>query len=102
MLQVQEAVKLSLTTFTQLFSNEDLKDLRLEEVSLSPDDANWLVTVSYLNPDYDAEPEIKPSGSTGLAALMGSYRAVSRRLQKTIKLRAENGDFVGIKAEWEN
>jgi hypothetical protein len=102
MLQVQEAVKRSLTTFVELFSDADLKDLRLEEVSLSPDDANWLVTVSYKNPDYGAEPEPNPSETTGLAALLGGHRLVSRRLQKTIKLRAENGDFVGIKTEWEN
>jgi hypothetical protein len=102
MLQVQEAVRRSLNTFIELFPNAELQDLRLEEVSLSPDESSWLVTVSYKNPDYKEEQEDHSATSTGLSVLLGNYRGVSRRLNKTIKLRADNGEFVGIKSAWEN
>ena len=101
MLKVQEAVKRSLSTFAELFSDVDGQELRLEEVSLSPDANSWLVTVSYKNPDYDEELGDAPS-SSGLAALIGSYKQLNRRLRKTIKLRAEDGEFLGIKSAWEN
>jgi hypothetical protein len=101
MLQVQDAVKRSLSTFAELFSDLKLEELRLEEVSLTPDESSWLVTVSYMNPDYEDQLENVPSTS-GLQALMGTYRQLHRRLQKTIKIRADNGELVGIKAQWEN
>ena len=101
MLQVQEAVRRSLTTFAELFSNLDAQDLRLEEVSLTPDQSSWLITVSYKNPDYEDQKEDTPSTS-GLQSLLGAYREINRRLQKTIKLKADDGELVGIKTAWEN
>ncbi len=97
MLQVQEAVRNSLNAFEQVFDMEEMKEVRLEEVTLSSDEKFWLVTVSYLNPDYESELKSKVAQSSGLERMMGTQREFAqRRITKTIKLRSHDGSLIGI------
>ncbi len=97
MLQVKEAVKVSLSTFADLFPSEAYQDLRLEEVLLSDDEESWKVTVSYRNPDFEEERQLKREENTPLAALTGGIRPiVHTRHYKSIRLKVEDGSLIGI------
>lgn len=99
MLQVKDAVKVSLATFAELFPAETFQDLRLEEVKLTDDEQNWSVTVSYKNPDMEDELAVKRAENKNpLAAFTGtSTPSVSTRQFKSINIKAEDGSLTGIK-----
>jgi hypothetical protein len=79
MLEVKEAVKKAKGYLPDLFfeSGHQIADLRLEEVELSDDDKYWAVTFSYLRTDNPGP--------------------VSFREYKTIRIRTEHGEFVGVR-----
>lgn len=58
MIGVKEAVRLALD-YMKEFSQQELDQLRLEEVEISEDEKSWLVTVSYLD-DQAMNPFQKP------------------------------------------
>ncbi len=97
MVQVQDAVKTSLEMLGQVFPVGEVREPRLEEVTLSDDEQYWLVTISFSNPDYDAE---RSESASDVNSLLLQLRPPKRRVAKTIKLRAEDGGLVGIKSEW--
>lgn len=100
MLQVQDAVKTSLTVLGQVFPPGDVREPRLEEVSLTEDEHFWLVTVSFSNPDYEQGRTATSVAEDNLSSLLGRLSTPRRRVTKTIKLRADDGAFVGIKDQW--
>jgi len=101
MLQIQDAVKNSLEALGTVFPSGDVRDPRLEEVTLSDDEQFWLVTISFSNPDYDAERK-DSSDPSSLGSLLLKLQPPRRRVTKTIKLSATNGKLVGIKSQWES
>jgi hypothetical protein len=89
------------TPLEKFFPEDQLHGLRLEEVTLTDDERNWLVTISYKNPDLDADLAAHQAEKKGLAAIMGRPTSpVPTRHFKTIKLKAEDGALVGIRSEW--
>lgn len=92
-MEVQEIVRKAITTFGELFPNEMKKDLRLEEVRLSDDEAIWSTTVSFKNPDTDDELALDQQ-SQSVAALLGVRR--HPRKYKTVTLRSGDGQLLGI------
>jgi hypothetical protein len=103
MLEVKDAVKVSLATFGELFPAENTRGLRLEEVNLDESNQTWEVTVSYKNPDFDDDIASQRAENTGLAALVGnkSTDKVPTRHYKTVRIKAEDGSLLGIMNEWE-
>ena len=75
--QVKEAVQKAKTYLPEVFESAQGKDVRLEGVELTDDARFWTVTFSYS----------EPSG------LLGSIG----RDYKTVKLRAEDGEFFGAR-----
>ena len=48
MIDVKEAVRTAAKYLADLFAEEDISDIRLEEVQLSEDGQTWNVTLSFL------------------------------------------------------
>jgi len=84
MIEVKEAVARAVEFLGNIYANENLKDVRLEEVELVYGEPYWDVTLSYLK-------ESTPSNVA--AAITGS----SGREYKVIKLNSENGEVVSMK-----
>jgi hypothetical protein len=93
-MSVEDAVRESLKAFASVFGEAAQTDLRLEEVALSEDESLWVTTVSYPNPDL-TDVTVSPPAPNSLAALFSS--ATPKRLYKVIRLRADDGRFLGIK-----
>jgi hypothetical protein len=79
MVKVKEAVQRAQTYLPELFQTNSAEDLRLEAVELSDDSRFWSVTFSYRQPD-------------------GMLGRIDRDY-KTIKLRSEDGEFIGARNE---
>jgi hypothetical protein len=76
--QVKEAVQKAKAYLPQVFDSVDGRNVRLEGIELTDDAKFWTVTFSY------PEPSV-------VGALSGL------REYKTVKLRAEDGEFFGAK-----
>jgi hypothetical protein len=77
--QLSEAVKKAQTYLPDIFPTAVGKQMRLEGVELSDDSKFWTVTFSYRGTDLDA--------------ILGDVK----REYKTVKLRAEDGEFFGAR-----
>ena len=77
MVQLSEAVKKAQTYRPDIFPTAEGKEMRLEGVELSDDSKFWTITFSY-------------DESGGLLGRIG-------REYKTVKLRAEDGEFFGAR-----
>jgi hypothetical protein len=77
--QVREAVQRAQTYLPDIFPTAEGQDVRLEGVELSDDTRFWTVTFSY--------PQRGLSGALQMGA----------REYKTVKLRAEDGEFFGAR-----
>jgi hypothetical protein len=76
--QVQEAVQKAQTYLLDIFQSAKDKQVRLEGVELSDDFKFWFISFSYIQ-----------SGQEGVLGSMREY--------KTVKLRAEDGEFLGAR-----
>jgi len=79
MVKVKEAVQRAQAYLPEVFQTSAAEDLRLEAVELSDDSRFWTVTFSYRQP----------------GGLLGRID----RDYKTVKLRAEDGEFIGARNE---
>jgi hypothetical protein len=81
MIDVKQAVGIAFDNFRELYSDDNLPQVLLEEVNLNDDDNLWLVTIGFARPQ------------TGFGAIA---QATQTRAYKTFKIDAETGDFRGI------
>ncbi len=77
MVQVKEAVQRAQGYLPDIFESAEGKEMRLEGVELSDDMKFWIITFSYM-PSF-----------TGVTGGLREY--------KTVKLRAEDGEFFGAR-----
>ena len=99
MLEAKDAVKVSLSTFSDLFTDEIFQDLRLEEIALEQDNHLWNITVSYRNPDFDEELQARRAEDSGaLGIFQGKVFQVHTRHYKSITINAEDGSLVKVKS----
>jgi len=77
MIEVTEAVKLARQFFNDIYQDEEINNLKLEEVVFDDDNNQWRITLGY---DSHASKEI---------------RKISR-VYKVFHIDAENGDFKGM------
>ncbi|HXH11752.1 MAG TPA: hypothetical protein VNP04_18565 [Alphaproteobacteria bacterium] len=80
---VKAAAATAITYFKDLYSDEQLKNIRLEEVWMSDDEKYWYVTVGYDSPTSVRDP---------LAALRQPAREY-----KLLKVRVEDGRVMEMK-----
>lgn len=86
---VKEAVQIAYRYLQELYSGEDLRDLRLEEVELDDLNDQWLVTFGFTV--FDAKPDSQLFG-----AMLGAL-SEARRDYKTIALNASTGALISMK-----
>ena len=79
MIDVKQAVTVAYKQFNDLFANAGYREITLEEVELSDNDAYWLVTFSY----YPFADE--------------SLKSFLNKSYKTVKVDAENGAARSVK-----
>ncbi len=77
-MQVKEAVQKASEYLSEVFETAADKELRLEGVEKSDDGRFWKVTFSYDSPQNER---------SSLMSLLRTY--------KTVKLRDDNGEFIG-------
>jgi hypothetical protein len=88
MIDVKQAVASALRYMSELYANEKVLDLRLEEVEHSEDDRFWLITLSYL----------REVPTTGVAAPLARVLAPDyQRDYKTLKIDADSGTVDSMK-----
>ncbi|CCF85538.1 hypothetical protein [Nitrolancea hollandica] len=85
---VKEAVRLARAYLLDLFENESLPNLRLEEVELSDDGSHWLVTYGFTASEKDIEQPLFKG--------FGPSTTRTRRDYKIIKINAQTGEPVSM------
>lgn len=89
MTDVKEAVRTAANYLAELFAEEDISDIRLEEVELSEDVQTWNVTLSFLRKAKVAGPLVDAL-SAGLASQV-------ERIYKVLTVRADDGSVTSVK-----
>lgn len=87
-MKVKEAVKLAVGHVVELFEQDHLTNIGLEEVSFDPGEKEWVVTVGFSRPwDYPSQ--------NALAALT-SQQPPPRRAFKIVRISDNSGEVVSI------
>ena len=83
-LDVKEAAKIAVAYVADLLSQDQLRDIRLEEVELSEDDDYWLVTIGFSRPEITKNVWEIVGGQLG-------------REYRQVKLQARDGKVISMK-----
>ena len=108
MISMREAVTAAKEQLHTIFDQDEIYDVRLEEIWSSEDDDFWLVTLSFLEREkrdrvdvdvdgtYSEMNEAK-EGAPGIddPVLMG-FLAPFDRVLKVLKIRKSDGEFAGM------
>jgi hypothetical protein len=89
MIPVQSAVLSARQFMDQVYTPEEIKQLRIEEIYSSEDGKKWFVTVSWV------EPATKQIG--GFAGLANATIEPVPRVYKVFMINADNGQVVSMK-----
>ena len=89
MIDVKEAVRTAANYLADLFAEEDISDIRLEEVELSEDNQTWNVTLSFLR-------KVRVRGAPAEALSAGLGPQMDRDF-KVLTVRAEDGVVTSVK-----
>jgi len=89
-ISVKEAVSCAKRAIAELFEDDPLKNLALEEIELTTKDDKkvWEVTLGFFR------PRSVTSSLNQLSAIFEQQREVENRVYKTIEIDAETGDFL--------
>lgn len=86
MIDVKEAIQISRNYLSELYRNDEIRDLSLEEVELSEDNRFWLVTLTFTQ---QLTQPLNP-----IEAMTGPKYA---RLTKEVKIDADTGQVRSMK-----
>lgn len=86
-MDVKNAVKLAIRYIVDLFEDEDISNVGLEEVEFDHDDSTWVVTVGFSRP-WDYPKNV-------VTALSGESRP--RRSYKVLTIRDSSEEVIAIK-----
>lgn len=89
MISIEEAVKAARDFASKLYSEGELKDLRVEEIESSEDDNKWFVTLGWV------EPAVQQLG--GFAGLANARIEPLPRVYKVFTIDAETGRVESMK-----
>ena len=84
MVQIKEAVQKAQAYIPDIFESAAGKEMRLEGAVLSDDTKFWTITFSYIDPESSKEG-------------MPDWKL---REYKSVKLRAKDGEFFGVRNGW--
>lgn len=84
MIDMKEAVSRAISEAKNLYAEQALSNVQLEEVEITEDEKFWLITVGF----QIADPSLSPT----LAAAMAP-----KRQYKVFKIDRENGKFVSMR-----
>lgn len=91
MIDVKQAVEAATAYARQLFPDEELRHLRVEEVELSSDEQVWNITLGWV------EPAVRENkGSLLLSTGTGELQKLPR-VYKVFRVEAETGTVHGMK-----
>jgi hypothetical protein len=71
MIDVKQAVQAARNYLFELYEDEDIKDVLLEEVELSDDEDTWKITLGFWAPKI-APPRVDSKLAQQMAAIMGA------------------------------
>lgn len=92
MISIEEAVSAAKAYAARVFSESELKQLRVEEIESTRDDTQWLVTLGWL------EPAVRQLGGLGaFAGLSHNSLEAVPRVYKIFTIDAETGDVKSMK-----
>ncbi|MDT7688578.1 MAG: hypothetical protein QOE46_1337 [Acidobacteriota bacterium] len=86
MLDVKQAAQTASTYFADLYAQQGVSDVRLEEVEITEDGKFWLITLSFPDPDPPPATFTSLMGATGPS-----------RKYKIFKVDAATGDVKSMK-----
>ncbi len=86
---VREAVRIARQYMRDLYEGEKLPNLRLEEVELSEDNAEWLVTFGFTASEKDVE-------TNSFITAIGGSTSRPRRDYKLIRVDARTGKALAM------
>ena len=97
MIPPQNAVLQAKSYIRELAPDEDLTDLRLEEIKLDSRGKQWLVTLGYFRKRSFAIYQSE-SQATGMGAILeqSGEKLIENRVYKQIALDSETGEFKSI------
>jgi len=85
MIEFKTAVKTAIEFLAEAYPNENLRDLRLEEIELSANEEFWYITVSYAG------------DASSLSGLARAIAGPPDREYKVIAVRSEDGRVQSMK-----
>ncbi len=91
MIEVNEAVKIAKNFVKDLFQDEEIFNVSLEEVNFNDDSDNWIVTIGY---DLVRKKAISPIH--GVLSIVQTDNTEQIREYKTVTLDADDGSFKGM------
>jgi hypothetical protein len=89
-IDIKDAVKAARVFAQQLFDQESLKNLALEEVELDADAGEWLVTLGYDSPNRKRKTTTGPS-------LFPTVEELNIREYKIFRIAANDGHLVSMR-----
>jgi hypothetical protein len=90
MIEVKQAVETAANYLADLFAEEGISDIRLEEVELSDDSQTWYITFSFLR-------KAKQTGRQAMDDLQYALGQHHDRDYKVLALRADDGVVTSVK-----
>lgn len=88
-MDVKQAVSKAKRYLAEVFSDEEISDVRLEEVEFDRSDKTWLITLGFLQPDFEMPVE-RALRRTDLQRPM-------RQSYKLVKIPENDNEFPSIK-----
>lgn len=96
MVDVKTAVSTGMQYLSEMIPISQVRDLQLEEASLSDDERFWLITFSYLKPEVVTAEEPANEPSAQVKNLFPFNLVRDKRYYKTVKLRRDDGEFFAV------
>lgn len=91
MVDVKTAVSIGMRYLGEMIPISQVRDLQLEEASLSDDERFWLITFSYLKKTDGVADE-----GSQVESLFPFNLVRDKRYYKTVKLRRDDGEFFAV------
>src|SRR5262245_35108621 len=89
-IDAKQAVQVAMEYVREMYSNEQISDLLLEEIETSKSGNDWLVTISFYRPTKGY-----PAGSIG--EMIGGSTSAARRQYKVLIVDKVQGTIHGMK-----
>lgn len=90
MIGIEEAVQAAKSFVQHLYTEDEIRQLRVEEIEASDDDAKWFITLGWV------EPAVRRVGGSGFLPTPSEYQA-SPRVYKKLTIDANTAKVDSMK-----